>query len=154
VQVHHREYEDTTWFHGIENAVWEAPCKATAGATLQLWPSIREVHNVLNGGKSNSFCRALSNSCKDLVSRDCPCSTCPYLVKATFGLGNPLTIYVGLWRVEASEYGVNKNCPLLHRKRDRPSNQFLGSHGSPPLKGHSMATEARPHCLPSHDSSL
>ena len=47
--MHHCKYENTTRFHGIEDTVGEAPGKATADTRLQLWPSIGEVHDVLDG---------------------------------------------------------------------------------------------------------
>jgi len=47
--MHHRKYEDTTLFHGIEDAVWEAPYKATTNTRLKLWPGIGKVNDVLNG---------------------------------------------------------------------------------------------------------
>jgi len=49
VQVHHRKYENIILFHEIEDAIWEAPCKATTNTGLQLWPGTREVNDVLNG---------------------------------------------------------------------------------------------------------
>ena len=49
VQVHHREYEDVTLLHAIKDTIREMSCKATANTRLQLWPSIGEVNDVLNG---------------------------------------------------------------------------------------------------------
>ena len=47
--MHHRKYDDTTLFHGIEDAVWEAPYKATMNTRLKLWPGTGKVNDVLNG---------------------------------------------------------------------------------------------------------
>ena len=50
VQVHHCEYGNVTLLHAIKDTIREMPCKATANTRLQLWPSIGEVNDVLNGG--------------------------------------------------------------------------------------------------------